>query len=134
MAPSGNGACRTRVRGSSLQASTDSSASRSVALACSLSDRPVASLAMPFAHGGRPERWMAGAATSAAPATLTEPKAASATDASTARAAVVTGGATGLGRTIALEFGRIGCKVAFCWYEMDGREVEANALLTETTL
>jgi 3-oxoacyl-[acyl-carrier protein] reductase len=77
---------------------------------------------------------MAGVAASAAPATLTEPKPVSGKQGSTARVAIVTGGATGLGRTIALEFGRAGCKVAFCWYEMDGREVEANALLTETTL
>ena len=47
---------------------------------------------------------------------------------------MVTGGATGLGRAIAHEFGRAGCKVAFCWYEMDDRDVEASALLTETTL
>jgi 3-oxoacyl-[acyl-carrier protein] reductase len=47
---------------------------------------------------------------------------------------MITGGATGLGSTIALEFGRIGCKVAFCWFEMDGRDVEASALLTEATL
>ena len=77
---------------------------------------------------------MAGAPTSAAPATMTSPKVTAPADAAGARVAVVTGGATGLGRTIALEMGRTGCKVAFCWYEMDGREVEANALLTETTL
>lgn len=50
------------------------------------------------------------------------------------RVAVVTGGATGLGRAVAMEFGRLGCKVAFCWVELPGREVEATALLTETTL
>ncbi len=33
-----------------------------------------------------------------------------------------------------MEFAKGGGKVAFCWYEMDGREVEANALLTETSL
>jgi 3-oxoacyl-[acyl-carrier protein] reductase len=89
---------------------------------------------MPFAHGGRPESWLVGSAASAAPVILTEPKPTSGKEGPAARVAVVTGGATGLGRTIALEFGRAGCKVAFCWYEMDGREVEANALLTETTL
>jgi 3-oxoacyl-[acyl-carrier protein] reductase len=65
---------------------------------------------------------------------LTEPKPATTGDTAAARVVVVTGGATGLGRTIVTEFGRAGSKVAFCWYEMDGREVEANALLTETTL
>ena len=78
---------------------------------------------------------MAGSAPSAvAPATMTEPKPASATGSSDGRVAVVTGGATGLGRTIAMELGRGGCKVAFCWFEMDGRDVESTALLTETTL
>ena len=78
---------------------------------------------------------MAGFATSAAaPATMTEAKPAAIKESSAGRVALVTGGATGLGRTIAMEFGRSRCKVAFCWYEMDGRDVEASALLTETTL
>ena len=50
------------------------------------------------------------------------------------KVAVVTGGATGLGRSIALEFGRLGCRVAFCWVEMAGRDVESMALLTEASL
>lgn len=78
---------------------------------------------------------MAGFATSAAaPATMTQAKPASTTESSAGRVTLVTGGATGLGRTIAMEFGHSGCKVAFCWYEMDGRDVESSALLTETTL
>lgn len=48
--------------------------------------------------------------------------------------AVVTGGATGLGRNIALEFGRLGCNVAFCYVTMPGRDVHEMALLTETAL
>jgi 3-oxoacyl-[acyl-carrier protein] reductase len=48
--------------------------------------------------------------------------------------AIVTGGATGLGRSVALEFGRLGCKVAFCFKDMPGRDVRETALLTETTL
>ena len=47
---------------------------------------------------------------------------------------IVTGGATGLGRAVALEFGRLGCNVAFCFWNMRGRDVREMALLTETTL
>jgi len=89
---------------------------------------------MPFSHGGQPEPWKAAGAASAAPATLTKPKPTATADAAAGKVTLITGGATGLGRTIAMEFGRAGAKIAFCWYEMDGREVEANALLTETTL
>ena len=48
------------------------------------------------------------------------------------KVAVVTGGATGLGRCIAREFARLRCRVAFCFVEMPGRDVTAQALLTET--
>ncbi len=89
---------------------------------------------MPFSHGGQLNPWKAAGAASAAPATLTQPKPTTTADAAAGKVTIITGGATGLGRTIAMEFGRAGAKVAFCWYEMDGREVEANALLTETTL
>lgn len=50
------------------------------------------------------------------------------------KVAVVTGGATGLGRAIALEFGRQGCHVAFCFVDLPGRDVTEQALLTETAL
>ncbi|HTS90342.1 MAG TPA: SDR family NAD(P)-dependent oxidoreductase [Gemmatimonadales bacterium] len=48
------------------------------------------------------------------------------------KVAVVTGGATGLGRCIAMEFARLGCRVAFCFVDLPGRDVAEQALLTET--
>jgi 3-oxoacyl-[acyl-carrier protein] reductase len=48
------------------------------------------------------------------------------------KVAVVTGGATGLGRCIAMEFARLGCRVAFCFVDLPGRDVVEQALLTET--
>ncbi len=50
------------------------------------------------------------------------------------KVAIVTGGATGLGRAIAMEFGKLGCNVAFCFVNMPGRDVTEQALLTETAL
>jgi 3-oxoacyl-[acyl-carrier protein] reductase len=50
------------------------------------------------------------------------------------KVAIVTGGATGLGRHIAMEFGRLGCNVAFCFVNMPGRDVSEQALMTETAL
>jgi 3-oxoacyl-[acyl-carrier protein] reductase len=48
--------------------------------------------------------------------------------------AVVTGGATGIGRAIALEFAHRGVNVAFNYVELPGRDIGAQALLTETAL
>ncbi|HTI06886.1 MAG TPA: SDR family oxidoreductase [Gemmatimonadales bacterium] len=50
------------------------------------------------------------------------------------RVVMVTGGATGLGRAVALEFAQVGCGVAFNYVEMPGRDVGAQALLTETAI
>lgn len=50
------------------------------------------------------------------------------------KVAVVTGGATGLGRAVALEFAQNGAAVAFNYVELPGREVTAQALLTETAI
>ena len=38
------------------------------------------------------------------------------------KVAVVTGGATGLGRAIAHEFAQLRCNVAFCYVNMPGRD------------
>jgi 3-oxoacyl-[acyl-carrier protein] reductase len=50
------------------------------------------------------------------------------------KVALITGGATGLGRSVALEFGRLGCNVAFCFVDLPGRDVRETALLTETAI
>ncbi|HLQ23360.1 MAG TPA: SDR family NAD(P)-dependent oxidoreductase [Gemmatimonadales bacterium] len=50
------------------------------------------------------------------------------------KVALVSGGATGLGRAIALEFARVGCHVGFCYVNLPGRDVTEQALLTETAL
>jgi 3-oxoacyl-[acyl-carrier protein] reductase len=47
---------------------------------------------------------------------------------------IVTGGATGLGRAVALEFAQAGCGVGFNYVELPGREVGPQALLTETAI
>jgi 3-oxoacyl-[acyl-carrier protein] reductase len=50
------------------------------------------------------------------------------------RVAVVTGGATGLGRAICLDLAQRGTAVAFNYVNMPGRDVSAQALLTETAI
>jgi 3-oxoacyl-[acyl-carrier protein] reductase len=48
--------------------------------------------------------------------------------------AIVTGGASGLGRAIGLEFARRGVNVAFNYIELSGRDISDEAVLTETAL
>jgi 3-oxoacyl-[acyl-carrier protein] reductase len=67
-------------------------------------------------------------------AALEEPKPKPITKGWRGKVVIVTGGATGLGRHISIEFGRLGCHVAFCFLDMPGRDVTEQALLTETAL
>lgn len=48
--------------------------------------------------------------------------------------AVVSGGASGLGRRIAVEFARCGANVAFNWYDLPGRSIAEEAARTEAEL
>src|SRR3989454_7595194 len=50
------------------------------------------------------------------------------------RVAIVTGGATGLGRAAALEFAQRGVAVAINYVDLPERDVAAQALLTETAI
>ena len=50
------------------------------------------------------------------------------------RVVLVTGGATGLGRAMALEFARRQAHVAFNYVDLPGRDIAEEALLTETML
>ena len=71
----------------------------------------------------------------AAAGTLTQPKASRiANEGMRGKTVVVTGGASGLGRAITLEFARQGCNVAFCFVDLPGRDMRETALLTETTV
>ena len=88
---------------------------------------------MPFPGGGHRSGWGAGGPDPAGTA-LAEPQPLAVAPGFRGKVAVVTGGATGLGRSIAMEFGRLGCHVAFCFVSMEGRDVVEQALLTETAI
>lgn len=84
-----------------------------------------------FGYVSRPS-WEAEAAEGAAVAEKEQPQPVS--EGFAGKVAVVTGGATGLGRSISLDFGRQGCHLAFCYVNLPGRDVTEQALLTETAL
>lgn len=50
------------------------------------------------------------------------------------RGVIITGGATGLGRAIGLEFARRQLNVAFNYVDLPGRDIPEEAVLTETAL
>ncbi len=50
------------------------------------------------------------------------------------RVAIVSGGATGVGRAIGLEFAQRGVHVAFNYVDLPERDILEQALLTETAL
>ena len=52
----------------------------------------------------------------------------------TGKSVIITGGATGLGRGICMEFAKRKVNVAFCFKELPGRDIAEMALLTETSL
>lgn len=81
---------------------------------------------------GEPGGWQASGRSSGA--ALAQPEPAAIPPGTRGKVAVVTGGATGLGRAICHEFARLGCHVAFCYVELPGRDVTEMALLTETSL
>jgi 3-oxoacyl-[acyl-carrier protein] reductase len=70
----------------------------------------------------------------AAPVTQEQPRPKRLAETVQGRVAVVTGGATGLGRATALEFAEHGVAVAFNYLDLPERDVAAQALLTETEL
>jgi 3-oxoacyl-[acyl-carrier protein] reductase len=68
------------------------------------------------------------------PATATRPDLERLAETIHGRVALVTGGATGLGRATALEFAQHGTAVAINYVDLPDRDVAAQALLTETAI
>src|SRR5438876_10962766 len=69
-----------------------------------------------------------------APVTETRPDPRRLAETVQGRVALVTGGATGLGRAAALEFAQHGTAVAINYVDLPDRDVAAQALLTETAI
>lgn len=69
-----------------------------------------------------------------APATETRPSPQRLAETIHGRVAIVTGGATGLGRATAIEFAQHGVAVAINYVDLPDRDVAAQALLTETAI
>ncbi|HET6635156.1 MAG TPA: SDR family NAD(P)-dependent oxidoreductase [Streptomyces sp.] len=86
----------------------------------------------PFGFGHRPS-WEF-ESPEASGAALEEPQPQPARTGWRGKVALVTGGATGLGRHIAIEFARLGCHLAICYVNMPGRDVSEQAVLTEAAL
>lgn len=81
---------------------------------------------------GDPEGWQASGRSSGS--ALAQPEPVAIQPGMRGKVAVVTGGATGLGRAVCHEFARLGCHVAFCYVDLPGRDVSEMALLTEASL
>jgi 3-oxoacyl-[acyl-carrier protein] reductase len=85
-----------------------------------------------------PYSWSVGArevpAPARVPATEERPEPLGAGESLAGRVALVTGGATGLGRSVCLEFAQRGAAVAFNYVDLPGRDVAEQALLTETAI
>jgi 3-oxoacyl-[acyl-carrier protein] reductase len=85
-----------------------------------------------------PYSWSVGArevsAPARAPATEERPEPLGAGESLAGRVALVTGGATGLGRSVCLEFAQRGAAVAFNYVDLPGRDVAEQALLAETAI
>ena len=88
----------------------------------------------PFLHYDAESGWKGARRDSGATRCMERPKPVAVPPGFRGKVAIVTGGATGLGRAIAFEFGRLGCNVAFCFVNMPGRDVTEQAVLTETAL
>jgi 3-oxoacyl-[acyl-carrier protein] reductase len=84
-------------------------------------------------HFGSDSPWSSGA-TDTSEIVLEEPQPVPPSPGFRDKNVVVTGGATGLGLGICLEFARRGCGVAFCFLDLPDRDVAEQALLAETAL